>query len=265
MTSTTSSTGKFIVFEGGEGAGKTTQLAWLLAALKQHEVPVVATHEPGGTRLGSTLRETLLALAGTGEVCPRAEVLLFAADRAQHVAEKIEPALISGLTVVSDRYADSTVAYQCGGRGESVSIARAINDYATGALTPDLVLLLDLPPLTGLARAHRRGPADRMESAELGFHHRVRATFLFIAGQHPDRYRVINADQPPGQVHQQVWTHVAALLGLPADQPLTTIPEQDPDPPRQTCGQCGQLYAERACGPSHAIIAAERASAVSRA
>ncbi len=185
--------GLFIAFEGGDGAGKSTQLGLLSEWLTELGVDHLTTREPGGTPLGVALREVLLH---SGEaVSPRAEALLFAADRAHHVEHFIEPALAAGTWVVTDRYADSSIAYQGAGRALDTAEVASLSAWATGGLVPDLTLLLDVPTQVGAAR--RGGPADRMESAPADFHEQVRRGFLRLAAAAADRYLVLDATEPP--------------------------------------------------------------------
>jgi dTMP kinase len=206
--------GRFVVFEGGEGSGKSTQCARLAAHLTSQGHEVVRTREPGGTDLGRTLRSALLD-HHDAVVDPRAEALLYAADRAQHVAELIRPALDRGAVVVSDRYVDSSLAYQGAGRALSAADVAALSRWATGGLVPVLTVVLDVPPSVGLARAGRVGAADRLESEPLAFHERVRAGFLDLAAQEPARYCVLDATQEPDDVAAAVAVAVdAALAGV---------------------------------------------------
>jgi dTMP kinase len=172
-------TGRVIVFEGPEGAGKSTQLRLLADWLVKRGENVLAVREPGGTPLGDEIRRLLLDPAS--HIAPRAEALLFMASRAQLVEQEIRPALEAGGTVLIDRFFLSTYAYQGAGRGLPEDELRMANRVATGALVPDLTLLFDLPVQEGLARATRRGPRDRMESAELAFHERVARAFSAFA------------------------------------------------------------------------------------
>ncbi len=208
--------GRFIVWEGGEGAGKTTQIgiiqAWLeslgwAAALQtllpDLTSPILVTREPGGTGLGQGLRHLLLHRPT--EIAPTCELLLYAADRAQHLAEKILPHLDAGGLVLCDRFTDSTLAYQGYGRGLDLELIHHLNQIATQGRTPDLTLWLDLPPEQGLSRAEKRsGPQDRMEQATLAFHQRVHAGFQHLADQAPERIIPIAADAPPAQVTAQI-------------------------------------------------------------
>ncbi|GAA4246888.1 dTMP kinase [Dactylosporangium darangshiense] len=190
--------GLFIVFEGGEGAGKSTQVGLLAEALRRIGRDVVVTHEPGATPIGVRIRGLVLDRPADGAeaVTPRAEALLYAADRAHHVASVVRPALSRGAVVISDRYVDSSLAYQGAGRTLPVDEVSWLSKWATGGLKPDLVVLLDLDPSAGLARAGRRGDADRLESESLAFHERVRYAFLDLASADPSRYLVLDATNP---------------------------------------------------------------------
>ena len=197
-----------IAFEGGEGVGKSTQIARAAAWLRALGRDVVETREPGGTELGRELRR--LVLDPHGQVTARAEALLYAADRAQHVETVIRPALAAGALVLTDRYVDSTLAYQGGGRG--LADARLVTEWATGGLTADLTVLLDLDPAAGLARAGARAAPDRLEAAALGFHEAVRAAFLALAAEAPQRYEVIDAALEPDAVAALVKDAISARL-----------------------------------------------------
>ncbi len=203
--------GVFVAFEGGEGVGKTTQIAVAAAYLRAAGHDVVETREPGGTPLGRELRS--LVLDPDGLIAPRAEALLYAADRAQHVETVIRPALEAGRVVLTDRYVDSTLAYQGTGRGLTVEDARVITDWATGGLLPDLTVLLDLDPRFGLARAEARSAPDRLESAAFEFHQAVRDSFTALAAAAPDRYLVIDAAKPVEVIAVAVQEALAARLG----------------------------------------------------
>jgi dTMP kinase len=204
--------GIFVVFEGGDGAGKTTQLRLLADALRARGGrEAVVTREPGGTALGAQLRAALLH---GGDVDPRAEALLYAADRAQHVAEVIRPALARGAIVLSDRYLDSSIAYQADGRALGEDAVRAANRLATGGLEPDLTVLLDIEPAAAAARlAAAPGSADRIEAAGPDFHAAVNARFRELAGRDPRRYAVLDAARPATELHAEV---LAAVLAAPA-------------------------------------------------
>lgn len=202
--------GRFVTFEGVEGAGKSTQIRRAAAWLGDRGWNVVVTREPGGTALGTRIRNLLLH---AGEpVAPVAELLLYAADRAQHMADIVEPALSAGRIVLCDRHADSLVAYQAFGRGLDRALVDEINRIATGNRKPDLTIVLDLEPASGLARALTRGEPDRLEREELAFHARVRAGFLTIAQEEPGRVAVIDGDRPPDAVWQDVVQVLEARL-----------------------------------------------------
>lgn len=200
--------GLFVVFEGGDGVGKSTQARRLEMWLREIGRDVVVTFEPGEGHVGRQIREILLS-HDTVELSPRAEALLFAADRAQHVHEVIGPALERGAIVVCDRYVDSTLAYQGAGRALDVAEVERINRWATDELRPDLVVLLDLDPEQGLATVDRH---DRIESAGADFHHRVRAGFLALAARDPDRYLVLPARESIDATADAVRLRVEALL-----------------------------------------------------
>jgi dTMP kinase len=199
-------TGRFIVFEGGEGTGKSTQAARLAQRLG-----AVLTREPGGTPLGRLLRAALLDPT-TGAIDPRAEALLMAADRAQHVAEVIAPALASGRHVVSDRYLGSSVAYQGGGRGLDVDEVARLSSWATGGLLPDLVLLLEVP--NEVAQARLGANRDRFESESAEFHLRVAESFRRQASADPLRWIIIDGTGSPEVVATRVEAVVREHLGL---------------------------------------------------
>ncbi|MBE9127907.1 MULTISPECIES: dTMP kinase [unclassified Coleofasciculus] len=197
--------GRLIVFEGVEGSGKTTQLqrshGWLLASGLldlsgdfSNKTPVVVTREPGGTSLGVELRQLLLGETDS-PLYNRTELLLYAADRAQHIEEFIKPQLAKGAIILCDRYTDSTIAYQGYGRGLDLALIEQLNQVATGGLESDLTLWLDVNAETGLKRARQRGAADRMEQAELAFHQRVEQGFAKLALSYPDRIVRIDASQ----------------------------------------------------------------------
>ena len=188
----------FIAFEGGEGAGKSTQTTLLADWLAASGRAVCVTHEPGDTAVGQQLREILLGHE-TGELAPRTEALLYAADRAEHVARVVRPALERGETVITDRYIDSSLAYQGAGRSLSVSEIEQLSAWATGSLLPDLTVVLDIDPAIGLRRF--KTPADRLEAEPLAFHQRVREQFLALAAREPGRYLVVDAAKPAPEIH----------------------------------------------------------------
>jgi dTMP kinase len=200
----------FVAFEGGEGAGKSTQVRLLAAAPRQAGHAVTVTHEPGATEVGAKIREVLLH--GSEPVTPRTEALLFAADRAQHIDTVIRPALEANHVVLTDRFVDSSLAYQGAGRHLSMEDVRRLSRWATGGLRPDLTVLLDLPAEEGLRRAGDRGSADRLERESLEFHERVRMSFRALAESAPRRYVVIDATAPVEQIAAQVLAAVEGLL-----------------------------------------------------
>jgi dTMP kinase len=204
--------GVLIAFEGGEGAGKTTQARLLAIWLREQGYDVLATHEPGATKMGMRLRALLLDTAHAG-LSPRAETLMYAADRAEHVESVIVPALERGTVVVTDRYVDSSIAYQGRGRNQPVSEVAGLNKWATGGVEPDLTILLDLPPLEGLSR--RTASADRLEAEPTDFHERVREGFLAQARQSPERYLVLDATRPSAQLSDEIKERVRDLLPDP--------------------------------------------------
>ncbi|MEO0946850.1 MAG: dTMP kinase [Cyanobacteria bacterium J06641_5] len=202
--------GKLIVFEGIEGSGKSTQIArvlsWLQASELGQQVPIVATREPGGTLLGSKLRQLLLSASADRELvpCERAELLLYAADRAQHVETVLKPQLERGAIVLCDRFSDSTIAYQGYGRGLSLSEIEQIDRIATGHLASDLTIWLDVDVELGQQRARQRGQLDRIEQAELAFHRRVRQGFVDLAATYPNRIARVDANRSESAVDRQV-------------------------------------------------------------
>lgn len=197
--------GLFVSFEGGDGAGKSTQLRLLGAALEELGREVVLTREPGGTDLGSAIRQVLLH---GDHVAARAEALLFAADRAHHVATLIQPALDRGADVLTDRYLDSSIAYQGVARALRQDDVRDLSLWATQGLLPDLTVLLDVTPALG--RARRGGVHDRLEREDDSFHEAVRQGFLRLAAQDPDRYLVLDAAADSAQLHDTVCRELAA-------------------------------------------------------
>lgn len=205
--------GLFLAVEGGDGAGKTTQSDLLETWLAERGVACDRTREPGGTPIGEKIRSLLLD-HGQGEIDPRTEALLFAASRAAHVVQRIEPALAAGTWVLTDRYVDSSVAYQGVGRGLGTEAVASVNDWAIGGLQPDLTIILDLDPEISRERMTARGDgrADRMESAGEDFHARLRSAFLDRAAEEPSRYLVVDAAQNPETVQEQIRARVEELL-----------------------------------------------------
>lgn len=206
------SRGRLIVLEGGEGAGKSTQVTRLAAVLEESGHEVVVTREPGATPVGVRIRALLLDPATT--LSPRAEALLYAADRAHHVAEVIRPALARGAVVLSDRYVDSSLAYQGAGRALDGDDVAELSRWATDGLRPALTVLLDIDPAIGLARA--TGEPDRIEQESLAFHLAVRQAFLDLAAAEPFRYLVLPADGDAADIHRVVLERVTPLLPEPA-------------------------------------------------
>ena len=198
-----SARGLLITIEGGEGVGKSTNVAFLADYLARHGVELVLTREPGGTALGEEIRRLLLD-PGERSLCPVAELLLIFAARAQHVVEVIEPALAAGKWVLCDRFTDATYAYQSGGRGVDTAAVQSLERLVQGGLRPDCTLLLDAPVATGLGRAPGRGALDRFELEERDFFERVRATYLQLASEGGGRYHVIDASLPLEEVQQQL-------------------------------------------------------------
>jgi dTMP kinase len=202
--------GLFVAFEGGEGAGKSVQIGRLGQALRDLGHPVTVTYEPGATPAGKKIRGILLEAQEA--VAPRAEALLFAADRAHHVETVIRPALDAGGVVLTDRYVDSSLAYQGAGRALAVEDVRRMSHWATGGLVPDLTILLDLDPAIGLARAKGRSAHDRLERESLEFHERVRQGFRALAEAEASRYLMLDATQSPDQLATAITAAVVDRL-----------------------------------------------------
>jgi dTMP kinase len=223
-------TGVFVVFEGGEGAGKSTQVERLASALRADGHDVVVTREPGATDVGARIRH--LVLDKSESPAPRAEALLYAADRAHHVATVVRPALARGAVVISDRYVDSSLAYQGAGRTLPVAEISWLSSWATGGLKPDLVVLLDVDPGVGLSRVDARGQGqDRLESESRQFHERVRYAFLDLAAADPKRYLVLDAARPADEISGTVADRLSALLAAaqPPPEPASTDLPPGPD------------------------------------
>jgi dTMP kinase len=193
--------GVFIAFEGGEGSGKSTQIR-LLADAARSAQKVTVTFEPGATAVGQQIRN--LVLHHDEPLSPRAEALLFAADRAHHVATVVRPALASGGWVLTDRYIDSSLAYQGVGRDLSIDEIRSISTWASDRLVPDLTVLLDVPAEVGLSRVDGRGHADKLEAESIDFHERVRQAFLELAGAEPQRYLVLDASRSVAELADEI-------------------------------------------------------------
>lgn len=198
-----SARGLFITVEGGEGVGKSTNIAYLEEQLVGQGVDLLVTREPGGSALGEKVRQLLLAVDEEA-VDAMAELLLVFAARAQHISTRIEPALAAGTWVLCDRFTDATYAYQCGGRGLDRNAVSTLEQLVQGQLRPDCTLLLDAPVATGMARAQGRGELDRFEREELAFFERVRATYLELAEKSSGRYRIIDASQSLDDVQRQL-------------------------------------------------------------
>src|SRR4051794_38123027 len=229
--------GIFVVFEGGEGAGKSTQVKRLAATLSGEGREVVVTREPGATDVGGRIRRLVLDKAEAP--APRAEALLYAADRAHHVATVVRPALARGAIVISDRYVDSSLAYQGAGRTLPVSEISWLSSWATGGLKPDLVVLLDVDPGVGLGRVDSRGQGqDRLESESRQFHERVRYAFLDLAAADPKRYLVLDAARPADEIAAAVAERMTGLLAAaprPPEPAWTAVPPT-PGPARPEPG-----------------------------
>lgn len=212
--------GVFVSFEGGDGSGKTTQIGLLGDWFTRLGHEVVVTREPGGTTLGAELRR--LVLHGE-DMAPRTEALLYAADRAHHVSTVVRPALARGAVVVTDRYLDSSVAYQAGGRELGADEVENLSLWATGGLLPHVTVLLDLDPAVGVARVP--GGLDRLERAGAEFHERTREAYLARAAAHPERIAVVDASLPVEDVHALVVAAVAEKLGIDVPTSVAVVPE----------------------------------------
>ncbi|PTW90706.1 thymidylate kinase [Microbacteriaceae bacterium MWH-Ta3] len=204
-------TGFFITLEGGDGSGKSTQARLLAEWCENRGREVVFSREPGGTELGVKLRE--LVLHSTGYMTPRTEALLYAADRAQNIATVVRPALERGAVVIQDRYIDSSVAYQGAGRVLGADEIRALSMWATENLVPDLTIVLDLDPEAGRTRLDAsRTRFDRLESEKNEFHERVRAAYLHMAAEDPQRFIVIDAALPPADIHAAIIARIVDIV-----------------------------------------------------
>jgi dTMP kinase len=203
--------GRFITVEGGEGAGKSSNIAFIAGLLESRGIEVIVTREPGGTPLGEEIRELLLGHRKDA-MCEDSELLLMFAARAQHLSQRVLPALEAGRWVLCDRFTDASYAYQGGGRGIPLERIRMLETWVQGPLRPDMTLLLDLPVSTGLERAGRRSVPDRFESEEARFFERVRAAYLEIARGDPVRVKVVDAAGTPEQVRRQIQGFLEPLL-----------------------------------------------------
>jgi len=208
--------GRFITFEGGEGAGKSTQIARLADFLKQLGIPVIRTREPGGTPGAESIRDLLLATTAEEDSWdPVAEVLLHYSARRQHVSQLIEPALAQGTWVLCDRFFDSTTAYQGYGMGVDLETIDGLRRLTLGSFAPDMTVLLDIPVDQGLARTGKRADADtRYEMMDLTFHERLRNGFLDIAKRESGRFHIVDAIQSQDEVEKDIATAVAARFDL---------------------------------------------------
>lgn len=203
--------GLWITLEGGDGSGKTTQATALEAWLRESGREVVRTREPGGSDVGVLIRD--IVLHHRGDIAPRAEALLYAADRAHHVATVVRPALDRGAVVVQDRYLDSSVAYQGAGRILDAGEVRDLSLWATGGALPDITVLLDLDPAAARARLDADDkPFDRLEAEKADFHERVRTAFLGLAAAEPERFLVLDATRPPVDLAVEIRARVERLL-----------------------------------------------------
>ena len=202
----------FITFEGIEGSGKSTHLRQLATHLRSVGRPVLETREPGGTPAGATIRRLLLGEDAV-PLTPMAELFLYCADRTQHVAQVIRPALAGGRIVLCDRFSDSTIVYQGFGRGLDLGAIRALDERARAGLAPALTFLFDCPVVEGLRRVReRRGSGDRFERESEEFHERIRAGFQALAAAEPERFRVLDTTQPVEQVRQRVIAEATVRL-----------------------------------------------------
>lgn len=203
--------GILITLEGIDGCGKTTQVERLQQYFSRRGFAVECTREPGGTMLAEAIR-CLLLEPRYGPVEARAEVFLYAAARAQHVAERISPALTAGKLVICDRYVDSSIAYQGYGRGLGAELVRQVNNLATGGLRPDLTLVIDVPVEVGVERRRGQAAADRLEQEDLAFYRRVRQGYLELSSQDPERIHLIDGSGPPQAVWLQIKKSVETIL-----------------------------------------------------
>ena len=200
----------FITFEGIEGCGKTTQIDLLFNYLRGKGYKIIKTREPGGTAFGETLRETFLKT--DSKVSPMCELLIFAAMRAQHVEELIEPALRDGYIVLCDRFSDATYAYQGYGRGLDLSTIRTLNDLSAHGISPDLTIILDCPAREGLTRKARSAEMDRFEREEISFHNRIRKGYKELAKQNRDRFLVLDGTDNVKTIQSAIRKKIGVIL-----------------------------------------------------
>lgn len=203
--------GKFISLEGGEGVGKTTNIAYIQSLLEEHDISVMLTREPGGTPLAEALRQLLLD-KNQEEITEQAELLMMFAARAQHIKHVIKPALKQGTWVLCDRFTDATYAYQGGGRTMDILAINWLENFVQGELRPDLTLLLDAPVQVGMNRAAQRGKLDRFELEKITFFEKVRAAYLAMAEQQPARIKVIDAAQNLEHVQAKIYQLITQFL-----------------------------------------------------
>jgi len=203
--------GKFITLEGGEGVGKSTNLDFIKNHLEQHHITVELTREPGGTVLAEKIRQLLLD-TNSEPISEQTELLLMFAARSQHIKQVIEPALSHGKWVLCDRFTDATYAYQGGGRNMSISTIEWLENLVQGSLRPDLTLLLDAPVEVGMARVKKRGEFDRFEAEKISFFEHVRRAYLVQAELHPERIKLIKANQPLLDVQRAIIDVLRPLL-----------------------------------------------------
>ena len=209
----------FITFEGIEGCGKTTQIERLAKRLRVHEIPLIMTLEPGGTNIGKSIRQMLLDSRNTA-LSPLTELILYAADRAQHIEEVIKPALEQGNWVISDRFFDATVSYQGAARGQDMKFIGILNDKITQGIRPDITFLLDCPVAMGLDRALRRNKAlpdkgqDRFEREKLDFHEEVRKSYLQLARKDNKRFVIIDATLTEDEVEKEIFEYLRPFLDI---------------------------------------------------
>lgn len=211
--STTDHRGRFITFEGPDGSGKSTQMLLLAKRLREMGYEVIETQEPGGTSIGKQIR-TILLDAGNHGLCPVAEMLLYFAARAQNFDELIQPAWDRGAIVLSDRFTDSTLAYQGGGRGLGANVVMQLHDIACHGLHPDLTVCVDIDSETGLERALTRNKdrRDRMDEQAAEFHTRVRQAYLELASQYPERIKIVDGRGTIAEVSERVWAVINPVL-----------------------------------------------------